>query len=226
MKSLEEFIKEKEIKNTLFIFPHPDDVTYVSSGLIQLLNKIGIESSLICLTSGNNDETTKSELSASAKVLGLKNIDTWDYKEQKLFDSAEEWMQKLEKMIRKTNPDMIVSFDTSGITGNLDHIATSITTLKILKSLKSPAILLWRVADNEEGKFFKVKSDPKIKGGYILNLNFESSTRKLKAIFAHKSKIVNLVKRLQVIDLYLFDHKETYHLVDLSRNYSFDIKTK
>lgn len=239
MKQLSEFLKNYKRKKMLLIYPHPDDEAYVSGGLLQMAEKFSIETKLICLTKGGRGippknakskyplkEIREKELEKACKILGVDEVLLWDYPDAGLIQTKNDWVFHLKKEIIKSNADILVTFDQSGITGHPDHLIVISEIYTILKSLQNKPKLLLRVPDKQEKSYFKdnkaliFASEPTHKLSYSLLF----SVKKIKAIFAHKSQIKNFLFRLRVFEWYLFDHQELYHLSDFKKPYLSYIK--
>jgi LmbE family N-acetylglucosaminyl deacetylase len=240
MKNLDEFLKGYRGKKILLVFPHPDDEAYVSGGLLRLAEKFSIKTKLICLTKGGRGILPKNktsaeklkkirekELYASCKILGVDEIELWDFPDAELFVTKNKWLGLLEKNIASTGASIIITFDPSGITGHPDHLVVSKEVFEIVGKMTKKPKLLMRVPDKQEVSFFK---DNKVisfalKATHILNYPFSISIKKILAIFAHKSQLKDFQFRLQILEWFLFDNKELYHLVDLKKKYPFKLVT-
>ena len=220
MRQLKGLFKDSKRLRLLAVFPHPDDESFVAGGLFQLAKELGIDTTLICLTGGtkkNQFKKRKRELEKACKVIGIENLVLWDYVEGDLKNKATSWLARFKKILLLKKPDFLLTFDHSGITGHPDHIVISVEIVKLIKSLKSqkPKIL-FRVPDKVERKHFKTNQslvladDPT----HIVVLSFRQSLRKIKAIFAHQSQMPSLLFKLRILDWYLFDHFEPYHLLN------------
>lgn len=234
MQSLHSFFNDNKVKSLLAIFAHPDDESFVSGGLFQEAQKLGIMTSLICMTkggrglnaykSGNLKEIRSKELDKAVKILDIDKTYLWDYPDADLRSTKDNWVSDLEKQIIKTNPDLILTFDPSGITGHPDHLVTCIETLNLIKKMKKKPFLIWRVPDDQEKNKYFHKNDL-IKyakeANMELNYGLKESLKKIKAIYSHKSQMKNIKYKLQILEWFLFDHRELYYRVDLSQNYKY-----
>ncbi len=220
MLHLKSLLKTAKKRKLLAVFPHPDDESFVAGGLFQLAKELGIETSLICLTGGakkNQSKKRKQELEKACEVIGIENLYLWDYVEGELKSKATSWLARIKKVLLLKKPDFLLTFDHSGITGHPDHIVVSVEMIKLIKNLKTqkPKVL-FRVPDQVEREHFKTNQslvladDPT----HIVSLSFNHSLRKIKAIFAHQSQMPSLLFKLQILDWYLFDHEEPYHLLN------------
>ncbi len=230
VRNLQTLLKNKS--KLLAVFPHPDDESFTSAGLFQMAQEFGVNTSLITLTKGENGENSdtlgnlkkirEKELSAAAKILGIDNVDLWNFPDTGLRETKKSWVTKLKNEISSKKPDIILTFDHSGITGHPDHIVVSVEVLAIIKSMKKKPLLLWRVPDNEEKIYFKDNHALAFasKPNYFLDLNFFQSLKKILAVFTHKSQMKNFAFKLHILEWFLFDHKELYINVDLKKPFT------
>jgi len=231
MKSLKSFFENNKVKKLLAVFPHPDDESFLSGGLFTTLENMGIESYLICLSkgerglnakkSGNISNIRETELKTASEVLGIDHLKLWNFPDASLRETKNKWIPKLEKEIIEINPDTILTFDPSGITGHPDHITSSVETLNLVVKLKKRPLLLWRVPDFVERFYFRENGALvySAKPNLIHKYSMKVALNKLKAIFSHGSQIKNFGFKLQMLEWHLFDHKELYFNVDLDKKY-------
>ncbi|OGM25554.1 hypothetical protein A2715_05920 [Candidatus Woesebacteria bacterium RIFCSPHIGHO2_01_FULL_39_32] len=225
-------LNKTSVNKLLAIFPHPDDESFCTAGLFQLAQKNDIKTTLICLTKGergtnslgvgNLKKIRTKELELAAEVLGIDELLNWDFPDLNLKDTKKIWSEKLKRKIDKLNPDIIVTFDHSGITGHPDHIVVSTEVLHILKEMKKPPSLLWRIPDEQEKAFFRENSSLIFasKPTHILKYGFSETLNKIKAIYTHASQMKSFRFKIQILEWFLFDHKELYCKVDLNKKYT------
>lgn len=125
----------------LCILAHPDDESLGTGGLLAKYAALGIETYLITATRGEHgwlgDESEypgvealgkirEAELHAAAEVLGIKEVIFLDYIDGYL-DTARhaEVLNKIVHHIRRIRPQVVVTFDPTGVYGHPDHIAIS-----------------------------------------------------------------------------------------------------
>jgi len=230
---LQETLKRSSVKKLLAIFPHPDDESFCVGGLFQLAQKNNIFVSLITLTkgerginsfgSGNLGKIREKELKKASKILGVDEVVLWNYPDVNLKNTQKKWSTKLKKEIMRINPDLVITFDHSGITGHPDHIVVSTEVLRILKDIKNPPLLFWRVPDDQEKNYFKKNSALKFASQptHVLNFGFRETLEKLRSIYAHESQMKSFAFRIQILEWFLFDHKELYCKVDLNKKFDY-----
>lgn len=211
-------------KTLLLVFPHPDDEAYVAGGLLQLAQKLNIRTKLICLTRGGFEkDRQEGELKRACEILGVDELTIWDFDELRLREEKGKWLAKLKEEIASSGAKVVVTFDHSGITGHPDHIVVSAEVLDLIKKMRKKPMLIWRVPDMQEFKYFQDNNALVFaeNATHVVDYGMGESLKKIKAIFAHKSKMKSLISRLQILEWFLFDHKELYYKVDFKREYNY-----
>lgn len=124
----------------IFVFAHPDDESFSSSGTIARLTKEGVDVKLITATrgeegmSGEYDVSSKKELGEirekelrnAAKILGISKIyflNYFDFTLNKI--PLLELVDKVLSIIKKEKPDIVVTFNKEGSSRHPDHITIS-----------------------------------------------------------------------------------------------------
>ncbi len=128
----------------LFVYPHPDDETMVSGGLInKLSSNIDFNVHAITLTKGEkgkelmniaDSELGKiraSEFTHAVQTLGVKNYEVWDFPDSEVENSISAVRAQLTNYIIQNNIQTVVTFERTGIYGHKDHVALS----KIVKEI-------------------------------------------------------------------------------------------
>lgn len=126
----------KKYKKILVIYPHPDDETLASGGIIKNLSDQGSDVTLIVLTQGEkgNDDAhldnslkkiREKELQNAAQTLGVKKIIMEDFGDGELTKNKDKIHEYLQKQIIRIMPDLILTYDLAGLYGHADHIVTS-----------------------------------------------------------------------------------------------------
>ena len=144
-------------KKLLAIFAHPDDEAFGPGGTLAYYASKGVEVHLLCATKGEGGEDTsikykvssikkdknlnigkvrEKELLKSAEVLGIKSVEFLGFTDGTLCNAI--YHQMADKIIAKINkfkPQIVLTVERRGVSGHLDHIATSmITTYSYLKT--------------------------------------------------------------------------------------------
>jgi LmbE family N-acetylglucosaminyl deacetylase len=135
-------MSEKE--NIVCVFAHPDDEAMGPSGIIAkwaLRNNVY----LICVTDGSQPnrgvkklaQTRKQELLNSAKILGIKKVYFLGYRDGELRNNIYHKVAKdIEKILIKLKPKILLTFETRGVSGHLDHVFVSLVTSFVFQKLK------------------------------------------------------------------------------------------
>ncbi len=133
-------------KNFVCIFAHPDDEAFGPSGTILKLAK-DFDIYLICATRGEAGQNSlkrqkelgkirEKELKESAKFLGVKKVYFLDFIDGTLSNSLyHELAEKIEKIVMDLKPVEIMTFESRGISGHIDHITVSMATQFVFQKL-------------------------------------------------------------------------------------------
>ncbi|ORX90931.1 LmbE-like protein [Basidiobolus meristosporus CBS 931.73] len=125
-------LAENGIKKVLLVTAHPDDeCMFFGPALLKL--QASTEVHVLCLSKGNHDklgEIREKELVKSCVALGVKpeNVHSLDHPElpdhpTKIWHAAVV-AKTVEDYVTKNNINMLLTFDTYGISGHTNHIAT------------------------------------------------------------------------------------------------------
>ena len=233
MNDLKEILGEKKVRKVMLIFAHPDDESFVTGGLLLNCEDYGVKSHLVCLTKGGLGKNSLSkgdvdilredELHKASKILGIDKLTLMGYPDAGLRKTKSKWTKEIRKLIKDEKPDVVITFDYSGITGHPDHIISCDEVRKIVSKMKNPPILLWRVPDENEKKHF-ASNEALIYAGnptHICTYTLKKSKKKLSAIFAHASQMSSFWFKIHLVEELLFHTQESYHVVDLKRKYKF-----
>lgn len=138
----------------LFVYPHPDDESMSSAGLItKLLKEQNTEVKVISITPGEKgDELLKlppdklaqvrrQEFSAVMNHLGVSKFEVWDFPDGGVAEMHLAVTQQLRNELESFQPQVVVTFERCGIYGHPDHVELS----KIVTELRQeyfPRILV------------------------------------------------------------------------------------
>ena len=144
------FEKMSEKQVLLVVLAHPDDESFGTGGTIAYYAKRGVDVHLVCATRGEAGEVAPeflqgfssiadlrvSELRCAAGILGLKGVHFLDYRDLGMSGSAdnqhpqalinaplEEVAAKVARLVRKLQPQVLITFDPIGGYKHPDHIA-------------------------------------------------------------------------------------------------------
>lgn len=124
----------------LAIFAHPDDESFGPGGTIAKYASKGVEVTLIVATRGEKStlgessqysvaelgEMREGELRCAAQVLGIKEIRALGYRDTQVAQiDTQELRAVFSEAIAEVQPDVVLTFDPRGITGNPDHMAVT-----------------------------------------------------------------------------------------------------
>ena len=123
-------------RSILLAFAHPDDESFGLAGTIARYTKQGIPVDLITATRGEKGTrlgvpegvptgvAREAELRAAGKIMGLRDIYFLGYIDGEL-DRADpaEVARKIKEIIKRVEPEVLITFGPDGITGHPDHVA-------------------------------------------------------------------------------------------------------
>lgn len=121
------------------IFAHPDDEAFGPGGTLATLAKER-DVYLLCITNGDaginsSDKTEelgeirRKELLESSKIVGIKEVFFLNYKDGSLSHNLyHEIAEKIQKLISDLQPEILLTYEPRGVSGHVDHMATSMIT--------------------------------------------------------------------------------------------------
>lgn len=206
-----------QYKKVLVIFPHPDDETLSSGGFIKNLTDQGSAVSVVVLTKGekgNNDahldislkKIREKELYEACAALGISDIVLDDFGDGELSKQQNKLRKYLEETIQKFKPDLLITYDLSGLYGHEDHIVTSEILTDLVKTKFKHITLLYpslptkilsmitlpeHMAKNPEFKLKRVTPNAKVLIG-------KNITRRVRALYAYKSQLYSFSKSFPI----------------------------
>jgi len=142
------------------IFAHPDDEAFFTGGTIATLAK-DHDVYTICITNGDAGENSsdkkgdiadirREELQESGKTLGVRDTFFLGYKDGTLSNNLyHEIAEKIKKILEKLEPEILITFEMRGISGHLDHVATSLITTYVFNQAPFTKEL-WYVLSTEQ----------------------------------------------------------------------------
>lgn len=131
------------MKKLLCVFAHPDDESFAAGGTIIKYVKAGWRVDLLCATKGESGDTglvrvakgdalglvREAELREAGKVLGLSSITFLPYKDGSLDTKVPGDIEEvLQNKLFEIKPDIVITFETGGISNHPDHIKLSYAT--------------------------------------------------------------------------------------------------
>lgn len=200
-------INTSVVKKVLLVFPHPDDEVLTCGALIK---KCAIEKKQIiylCLTKGEKGqegatfnpklaEIRSREANKVAKILGITKLILDDFGDGELKNKKNVIKKRIREIVQKEKPDLILTYDLSGLYGHEDHIVVSEIVTNLVKNINK--IKLWYVSFPPN--FYRLTklpthmaSDPEfVKRKTIPNLKFfvgYDALTKIKALYTYKSQL-------------------------------------
>ncbi len=128
----------EEVKRLLFIGAHPDDETFFAAGSFAKYVSEGAAVSIVCATRGQLGKTgdlcskeelpqvRERELHAAMRALGVSDVELLNYVDKQLSDAPLlQIREQLVHAIRRTRPQVVITFDPYGANQHPDHIAIS-----------------------------------------------------------------------------------------------------
>ena len=200
----------------LCIFAHPDDETFGPSGTIHKLTKTH-DVYIVCATRGDAGENhsksdtrtlgeiREEELRKSAAFLGVKKVFMLDYKDGHLSNAIYHTIAAdIEKIARKIEATTFITFDITGLSGHIDHIAMALIATYVFEKMKSVKTLKYYCMSETHRKALKkyfIYAPPGRKEHEIdevINID-DVWDKKMEAIKIHKSQAKDgrrMIKRL------------------------------
>ncbi len=147
--------------SVLAVFAHPDDESLASGGLLAWCAAAGVRVSLLCLTHGEHGHAGRGapapqtlslrkvragELQAAAELLGIARVRLLDHEDGMLpWILPDRLGADILDEIRRTAPDVVVTFDADGLYWHPDHIAVHERTTAVVAALGAGAPALFHV---------------------------------------------------------------------------------
>jgi len=157
---------EQEQRCLLAVFAHPDDEAFGVGGSLRTYADQGVRTALICATRGEEGEISdpalatkenlgqvrEAELRESCRILGVSDLGFLDYRDAALnrADPAEA-VGRIVRHIRRLRPQVMTTFDPSGVYGHPDHIAIHHLTLEAFRRAGDPAAYPEQLRHGDEG---------------------------------------------------------------------------
>lgn len=123
----------------LAVFAHPDDESFAVGGTLAKYSAEGVKITLVTATRGELSTlgdmglppaklaaTREQELSRAARVIGIERVHILGYKDGGLAAVLPgELSDCIQAIMSKVMPDVVLTFDSTGVTCHPDHIAVS-----------------------------------------------------------------------------------------------------
>jgi LmbE family N-acetylglucosaminyl deacetylase len=142
-------------RRVLVIFPHADDEAITCGGFLHRISRRGCAVTLVILTKGERGtrsgvcdgdlkEVRTREARTVAAILGLAQCIQEDFGDGLLHERKRELREFIAQTIAREQPDLLITYDLTGLYGHSDHIACA-EVITELRRTRSPAIPLWYV---------------------------------------------------------------------------------
>ncbi|HSX40612.1 MAG TPA: PIG-L deacetylase family protein [Candidatus Saccharimonadales bacterium] len=213
-------------KTIACVFAHPDDEAFGPSGTIAQLAKDN-DVYILCATKGEAGENSlqaseklahirEKELLESAKILGVKKVYFLGFKDGTLSNNLyHKLASKIQGILEKLKPEMIITVEMRGVSGHIDHITVSMVTSFVFEKLPFIKTIMYSCISDKRREFFKdyfIFVPPGYKKSEIDKVVDITDVwdLKVKAMRTHKSQSADAERILREIkDL----PKEEYFLV-------------
>jgi len=130
------------MKKLFLVFAHPDDESLATGGTIAKYVRSGWHVDLICATKGESGSSgphavsgdalgkiREGELGRAAKILGISSVSYLGYKDGMLGrQNPGELEDSIYRAMETKLPDVVITFDTTGISHHPDHIKLCFAT--------------------------------------------------------------------------------------------------
>jgi LmbE family N-acetylglucosaminyl deacetylase len=205
-------------RTLLGVWAHPDDETFVSSGLLLAARERGDRVVLVTATRGEHgtDDPARwpadrlgahraRELDAALAILGVTEHRWLGYEDGTLpLVPVRTGAERVARIVEEVRPDTIVTFGPDGLTGHADHRAVAAWTHRAWRAAAPEAALVEAVlprgftrrfaAINEEfGVFMEAPAD-EVEPDLHLHLSGARLDRKIAAMLAQDSQTRRLVE--------------------------------
>jgi LmbE family N-acetylglucosaminyl deacetylase len=168
-------------KRLLAVVAHPDDETFGMGGTLAHYAREGVEVHLICATRGEVGEVEpeklegfssvgelrERELCCAADVLGLKKVHFLDYRDSGMPGSPDnqhplalvqapfdEVTMRIAKLIRRIQPQVVLTFDPIGGYMHPDHIAIHQATVRACEVSGDSRVVLYELPPYKPAKLY------------------------------------------------------------------------
>ena len=137
------------------LFAHPDDEAFGPAGTLTKLARVG-ELHILCATKGEAgknssasgeralDKIRVEELRKSARIIGAKSVTFLGYKDGELSHNVyHDIAKKIEIVLRKIRPTIILTSEPRGGSGHIDHIVVSMVSSYVYERLWFIRVILY-----------------------------------------------------------------------------------
>lgn len=200
--------KIESSKKLLVLFPHADDEILSAGGLVSQLAKNGWGVTWVIFTKGEKGTPNASidmalkdirvkEAEAAKAIYGVQKFIQKDFPDNALETVRPAVQAEIQKLILEIQPDVVITYDESGLYGHADHIVVSEEAKAAMKQSSSsaalwyvtqPAKLLARMSLPEhmaqDPSFIAKRTAPNAK----IWVGMYGVRKKIQALYAYKSQ--------------------------------------
>lgn len=234
MKQISSLLKHTKTKKLLVIFPHPDDETVMSSGLIMQALAQKWQVKVVCVTNGvlgqihihgqgkNIVQIRRQELETAMNMLGVTDVEYWPHCDGSL-SQIHDWKSQVIKLLDAYKPSLVVTYGSDGVSGHPDHLALGEFVYQQWNKHETFS-LLWPAFTGQLKKRM-VKSTVTKRAQspeFILELSLMQRYRKWRALVSHESQNLSSHSPLPLWLVVLWFHYEYYARPQKDQTYNFD----
>lgn len=230
MIEINQLLQKTSNKKLLVIFPHPDDETVMTSGLILSAVKFGFQVKIVCVTNGTLGQVhihgrgrsvvqiRREELSRALDILGVTDREFWPYCDGRLSQELS-WQERVLSLISDFIPEMLVTYGPSGVSGHPDHLALGKFIFEVCQKHHKSVQLLWPAfaGSTRTQLASKVNTADRLEvPEYQLKLDAIATRTKRLALKAHRSQNLS-----HPLDWLKQDASEYFAQADYNQKYNF-----
>lgn len=198
----------QKYKTILVVFPHADDEFFTVGGLMSRMASSNTNVYWAVITQGGKGNPTGiddpqlrkirvEEARRAGKVYGVKKILQMNYPDGAVDKHIPELQKDLRTVLQKIKPDLVITYDLSGLYGHPDHIVTSriLTTLLQCEFKKTtvwyasfPMKLMKKIQFPTHMAKDKTFADNRSTPSFRVWVGLRGVLNKIKAVYIYKSQ--------------------------------------
>lgn len=190
------------IRSVVCFFAHPDDESFVCGGTLARFHKQGAKTIVVCATDGRKGgkgyhrqvspstmkKMRKREIQQSAKILGVTKLVCWHYRDKELAGASwENICTRIQNLLARYRPDLIITFGKGGVSGHPDHIAIGKCVTACTQHMRG--VRLWHASFRKRVSKGMFLHDSKTNPPNVFVQIGAFRALKLKSIQVHKSQV-------------------------------------
>lgn len=196
----------KPERHVLLVFPHPDDESFSSAGLVRMYRNMGVPVTYACLTLGEMGrnlgnppfatreslpEIRRKELLKACEAMGIEDLRMMGFRDKTIeFEDDEKMVKLVQDLIDELNPSLIITF-LPNYCVHPDHEATARAVVEAVRRMpknERPVVYGVGFATNTVAE----KGEPDV----VIDIT-EVKEDKLKALQAHDSQTAWMIEENQ-----------------------------